>query len=348
MTFLLDCYSTNATVTKIRAIHGKMFNRENYHIMVSMRSVSEITEYLKRSSRFKEVLRDVDPNTIHRGFLEDLLKKSNFETYVKLCSFQGLDKLPFYNFLIEKSECEQLLNLVNALNSGLDKKFIGELPGYVIKHSDLDMLALSKTADFDDLLSKLKGTPYLKVLRSVKRGEDGKADYTDCELKLRTNYYRWLLENIEKSFSGSDVSELKKLIFSEVDIINIINAYRLKAFFGYNAQQIKESQLPFTRIGKAQMNRYYESDTPEEMIQRLEKMIYGRHFQGDYEHIETKVNLCTYHLMEHTVARSTSAPVSLYAFMKLCDIEVGNIVHIIEGVRYDVDPAMLEGKLIIC
>lgn len=52
--------------------------------------------------------------------------------------------------------------------------------------------------------------------------------------------------------------------------------------------------------------------------------------------------------MQHTVAASTSAPVTIYAFMKLCDIEVGNIVHIIEGVRYDVDPAMLEGKLIIC
>lgn len=345
---MLDNYSTNATVTKIRAIHGTMLKRGNYHEMVSMRSVPEIAGYLRKSPRFREVLRDVDPNTVHRGFLESLLNKANFDTYVRLCSFQGLDKVPFFNFIIQKRECEQLLNLVNAVNSGLDRKFIEELPGYVIRHSELDLLSLSGASDFDDILYKLKGTPYYKVMCSVRRSEDGKADYTDCELKLRTFYYKRLIGYLEKDFCASDERELKKLIFSEVDTINIINAYRLKAFFGYTPEQIKAGQLPFTKTGKGLMNRLYESDTPEEMISRLEKTVYGRGFQGEYEHIETKVNSYTYQLMKHTVFVSTSAPVAIYAFMKLCDIEVNNIVHIIEGVRYDVDPAMLEGKLIIC
>ena len=345
---MLESYSTNATVTKIRAIHGTMLKRENYHEMVSMRSVPEVAEYLRKSPRFREVLGDIDPNTVHRGFLESLLSKANFDTYARLCRFQGLDKLPFYNFIIQKKECEQLLNLVNALNSGLDRKFLEELPGYVIRHSELDMLSLSNAADFKELMSRLKGTPYYKVMASVKLNEDGKADYTDCELKLRTFYYKRLLGYVEKDFYSSDEKKLRKLIFSEIDIINIINAYRLKAFFGYTPDQIKSSQLPFTGAGKNRMNRLYESDTPEEMISRIEKMTYGRSFQGEYEHIETKINSYAYQLMQHTVAASTSAPVTIYAFMKLCDIEVGNIVHIIEGVRYDVDPAMLEGKLIIC
>lgn len=345
---MLDCYSTNATVAKIRAIRGKMFGRGDYHEMVARRSVSEVAEYLKKSPRFKEVMHDIDPNTVHRGFLENLLNKSNFDMYARLCRFQGLDKIPFYNFLIQKRECEQLLNLVNALNSGLDKKFVEELPGYVIRHSRLNMLELLKASDFDDLISKLKGTYFYKALKKVKRTDDGKADYTDCELKLRTAYYEKILEEIDGDFSGADFKELKKLIYSEVDIINIINAYRLKAYFGYSCEQIKAVMLPFTRIGKGRMNRLYESDTPEEMISRIEKTIYGIGFQGDYEHIETRVNSYAYRLMQHTVSRSTSAPVVIYAFMKLCDIEVNNIVHIIEGVRYDVDPAMLEGKLIIC
>lgn len=345
---MLENYSTNATVTKIRAIHGTMLKRGNYHEMVSMRSVPEIAGYLRKSPRFREVLRDVDPNTVHRGFLDSLLNKANFDTYVRLCSFQGLDKVPFFNFIIQKRECEQLLNLVNAVNSGLDRKFIEELPGYVIRHSELDLLSLSGASDFDDILYKLKGTPYYKVMCSVRRSEDGRADYTDCELKLRTFYYKRLIGYLEKDFCASDERELKKLIFSEVDTINIINAYRLKAFFGYTPEQIKAGQLPFTKTGKGRMNRLYESDTPEEMISRLEKTVYGRGFQGEYEHIETKVNSYTYQLMKHTVSVSTSAPVVIYAFMKLCDIEVNNIVHIIEGVRYDVDPAMLEGKLIIC
>ncbi len=292
-------------------------------------------------------MRDIDPNTVHRGLLESLLNKSNFEAYTRLCRFQELDKQPFYDFLIRKRECQQLIKLVNAMNSGLDRHFIEELPGYLIRHSHLDLLKLATAENFDELLSGLKGTKYFKALKKVKRLDDGNIDATDCELKLRIFYYESLFEDIEKSLSDSDGRELKKIILTETDIINIINAYRMKAYFGMNGEQIRSAQLPFTRIGKNAMNSLYQCETPDEMIGRLEKTVYGRQFQGDYEHIETKVNLYIYHLMKHTVSRTTSAPVAIYAFMRLCDIEVSNIVHIIEGVRYGVEPAMIE-KLIVC
>ena len=50
--------------------------------------------------------------------------------------------------------------------------------------------------------------------------------------------------------------------------------------------------------------------------------------------------------MKHTLTRTTSAPVALYSFMYICDNEVRNIVRVIEGVRYDVDPAVLYELLI--
>lgn len=345
---MLEGFSSNATVAKIRSVHGKMLTAENYHEMISRRSVAEVAEYVKRCPRFKETMRDVDANTVHRGFLETLLRKADFDTYARLCSFQGLDKTPFYNFIIRRLEFEQLLNLVNAVNSGLDRKFIDELPGYVIRHSQLDLLKLSQAGDFGEILSALKGTPYLKVMKSVRVLENGKADFTDCELKLRSFYYKRLISAAEKDLSGADAAEIKKIVCTETDIINIINAYRLKAYFGYSPQQIKARQLPFTRLGKHAMDRLYESETPQELIERLEKTVYGRFFQGDYEHIETKVNLYICRLMEHTVACTTSAPVAIYAFMRLCRIETENIIHIIEGVRYDVDPAVIEKLIVNC
>ncbi len=345
---MLDGYSTNATVAKIRAIHGNMFKCENYHEMLSRRSVAEEAEYLKKAPRFKEALQDVDPSTIHRGLLESLVKKANVDLYKKLCDFQGIDKVEFFKYPFYKRELEQILNLINDMNSDLDNRFIGDLPGYVLKYSNLDMLALSKAENFQELLKILVKSKRYRVLNTVEVSDDGKVDLSECELKLRTYYYQSLLDCVEKGLTAEDAAELKKLILTEVDIINIINAYRLKAFFGYSSEQIKQTMLPFTRIGKNRINHIYESETADEMISRLEKTIYFRNFKGDFVHIENKVNAYIFQIMRSTVARSISAPVVLYAFIRLCDIEVNNIIHIIEGVRYDINKAEIEGKMIIC
>ena len=88
---MLDSWSANGTVAKIKYIHGRMFTKENYHEMLMRRTVPEAADYLAHSARYKDAFRDVDPNTVHRGFVEALLQRENFNTYMRLCRFQELD-----------------------------------------------------------------------------------------------------------------------------------------------------------------------------------------------------------------------------------------------------------------
>ncbi|MGN0601612.1 MAG: V0D/AC39 family V-type ATPase subunit [Oscillospiraceae bacterium] len=344
---MLDGYSTNATVAKIHAVHGKMLTKENYHEMTGKRSVAELAEYLKKSPRFKEALADIDPNTIHRGFLEELLKKSNFDIYVRLCKFQRLDSTPFYNFLIQKIEVEQIIEAVNRINTHVVNDSIANVPMYARKRSKLDLLKLGAVDSEEQLREVLKGTPYDKLLSKLPVDENGGIDYGECERLLITFYYSRLIKYVEDNFLNKDVQQLKKIIFAEVDVINIVNAYRKKAFFGYNAQQIKAEEIPFTRIGKRRMNSLYEKETAEQMLEMLKKMSYGKDEFVSDEYIEIRFQTFLCSMMKHVVARSCSAPVVIYAFMKLCDIEVKNIIHIIEGIRYEVDPAYIEKNLIV-
>ena len=52
--------------------------------------------------------------------------------------------------------------------------------------------------------------------------------------------------------------------------------------------------------------------------------------------------------LEHQIYRSFNAPVVLYAFTQLCSYETSNIIHIIEGIRYGVDPSYIENNILIC
>ena len=85
---MLDSWSANGTVAKIKYIHGRMFTKENYHEMLMRRTVPEAADYLAHSARYKDAFRDVDPNTVHRGFVEALLQRENFNTYMETIGIQ--------------------------------------------------------------------------------------------------------------------------------------------------------------------------------------------------------------------------------------------------------------------
>ncbi|WP_294472404.1 V-type ATPase subunit [uncultured Ruminococcus sp.] len=342
---MLDNYSSNATTAKIRAKYAQLFTLDEYRDMAALRSVPEAAEFISRSSRFREAFTEVDPNTIHRGYLEELLYRENFETYIRLCKFQGLDKVPFFGFLIRRSEIECILSIINRINSSLDRTYLSDLPGYLIKYLSIPVMELSNSQTYEELVAGLKGTRYGRLLGRVPVREDGNADYTECELRLRTDYYAELLEQADKEFGGAVSDELKTMILREIDCRNIINAYRMKAYFGFEPDEIKRRSLKFYGIGKKNMERLYEAADAEVMMDMVNHTIYGKN-SPDTDNIEVEINSVKIRRLRHYLTGSTYAPVSLYAFIQLCDIDVSNLVTIIEGIRYGVEAAAIEAQLI--
>ena len=343
---MLEKYSTNAIAAKIRSVYGKMLTMDSFREMVSKRSVAEVADHLAHTARYGDRLRDIDPNTVHRELLEQLLEEQNYFLYRRLIEFSGLEDRPFYDFLLKRHECRQMINLVNAVSCGLQLSFVQSLPPFLIEGSKLDLLSLARCKSIDELTAALKGTRYHKLFLKFQRTPEGKVDFTDAEIRLRTDLYEGLLRDVKESGFGSDGDELLDMIRSEIDVINIINAYRLKAFFGYSPDEIRKVMLPFTRMGKTGMNRLYDCPDEEKMRAVIANSPYGRYMTAEDEDVEPPLRKRTLTTMKHALARSGSAPVSLYAFMYICENELRNIVRVIEGVRYDVDPAMIYKLLI--
>ena len=343
---MLDGYSTNAMVAKIRSIYGKMLTREDLRELVAKRSVAEVADHLSQTARFAEAMRDIDPNTIHRGMLERVLAEYNFNTYMRLTSFQGLENKPFYDFLINRCDVRELISLVNAVNNGLQESFVNAVPGYILKNSKLRFMMLAKCRTIDELTEALKGTKYYKVFKGFKRTEDGKAFFTDAEVKLRTFFYEELMLAISDSFFGKEEDELTDLVKTEIDNRNIINSYRLKAYFRYTPDEIRKTLLPFSKQGRHMMNKLYDAEDPAGMLVQLRKMPGGRFITEDMDSVESSLGQRMLATMRHVIAKTNSAPTALYAFEYICDTELKNIIRIIEGVRYDADPAYINKLLI--
>lgn len=338
----------NATIAKIMAIYGKRITPYDYSELMNKKSVADIAEYLKKNTYYSNLLSSVDTRTIHRGTLENMLKRSIFEKYIKITSFENISKQEFYNYKIIQTEIDEILRCIRHINAKSDK-LIADIPIYMNELTSFDLIELAKVSNFESLLDFLKKTPYYDVLRQIDVDKNGRVDVTRCETVLRTYYITRLKKSLD--FNPNDVKQFTVMLESDIDLINIINAYRLKTFFDESEDTIEKDMLPFYgHISLQKQFDIYSAPTSEEFINRFAKSCYGKQMlQHNYSinDLEQSVQRLRYHNVKRMLKLSVSAPLSVYAFMFLLEIEVKNLISIIEGIRYGVEPNRIASLIIM-
>lgn len=338
----------NATVAKIMAIYGKRIKPQDYTELMNKQNVSEVAEYLKRNTHYSQLLSSIDTNTVHRGMLENLLRRSVFETYMRITGFEHISKQEFYNYKILQTEINEILRCIRFINAG-SQKLIADVPIYINHLTSFDLLELAKITDFKELLTFLKKTPYYDVLKQVHLGRDGLVDVTKCETLLRSYYIERLKSSLH--FKKSDVEQFVMFLESDIDFINIINAYRLTAFFEASEEEIEKDMLPFYgKLSEAKQKEIYSAPNSEEFIKRFSKTYYGKQMieNGyDINSLEQSAQRMRYKYAKLMLKRSSSAPVSVYSFIFLLEIEVQNLISIIEGIRYGIEVNKIASLIIM-
>lgn len=337
----------NATVAKIMAIYGKRLKPQDYTEMMNRQSVSDVADYLKKNTYYGKLLASIDTNTIHRGMLENLLRRSVFETYMKITGFEHISKQRFYNYKIIQTEIDEILRCIRCINAG-SAKLIQDVPVYINHLTSFDLLELAKINDFTGLLEFIRKTPYYDILKDISPDEDGKVDVTKCETLLRTYYINMLRNSAD--FRSSDSKQFISFLETEIDLINIINSYRLTAYFDASEDDIEKDMLTIHgRITDERHREIYGAPNAEEFIRRFAKTYYGKQMLRngyDIANIEQSARRLRHKYARSILRRSGSAPLSVYAFIFLRETEVQNIISIIEGIRYGVESNKIASLII--
>ncbi len=329
----------NATITKIRAIHGKMLISEDYKALSAKRSIAEVAQFLQSHRRFEAALSDIDPNTVNRDYLEELLQRLNFEMFLRLRDFQHLKHIGFYNSTCERYELEQLLSLIGTVGRGEKYDFVKTLPAFFLPETELDFLDMSKSESFAELCERLEKTKYSRLAEELKSACGDVPDILTAEVCVRSFFYRRLFKSIKDELPKAEAEILSDEIKRDIDMRNIVNAYRLKTYFDMSADELKKKSLPFSKMSRARIERLYECESGEKMLQFLPE--YKKAGSQPFEFVETVMSQIRLKRAKKLM-RYQSLPLVFYAFMEICDIEADNITHIIEGIRYGLKPDKIE------
>ena len=342
-------HASNAVIAKARAVCGNSLKADDYTQMASKENVAGVCAYLKQTERYGKVLASVNAQTVHRGQLESMLRRSVFDIFERFHTFDHTESRMFFKYIVMELELEQILAALQSVASGVSMNYIAALPMFLTKHSQIDLAALGLAENFVEAAEILRGTVYEKTVcpALVEAESTGHLNVCDIERRLYTEYYLKMLKTVENNYKGAEKKELKRLILGSIDMKNVVTLFRYTRLFGTESQDAKEAMIPFRRrLSDEVIERLAAQSDISKIAAELDGIGYGLHSEipATVEVLTEKLNT---EYMRKLMRLSQSSSVVYFAFMELMEVEFKNIKTIIEGIRYNLDGSAILEMLVV-
>lgn len=339
-------YASNAIFSKARAMYGKRLKENDYAKLLSCNTVPEILTCLKSNAKYSHLLSKLSESNIHRGELEEVLRRQLFQDYESLCRYEITVGEDFAQYTIMKAEIDQIMKYLILLSGGTPHEFYSTLPKYFLKISSVNLAAMSNAETYDEFLGVLGKSVYAKLLAPFKPKSGENINLADIENALSTHMFKKVYEIIDKT-SGAERQDLKKMFDTNIDLRNFTRILRLKKYYGLEPDEIRKQLLPFGSLKERQLTALCNSQDTKELFSIMQQTVPGRIIPKlEYNFTCEIPHRALYEESYKRMYFSVNPSVVLVAYYTLAETETDNIIHIIEGVRYKVEPEKVKSLLI--
>lgn len=341
-------YASNAITAKARTMYGKRLTAKDYASLLSCSTVAEVLSYLKGHTKYAPLLNNVSERNVHRGQLELILRQQLFYDFAALCRYEISAGEHFSQYIIMRTGIEQIMHFLMLYSSGRAEEYLYVLPTYFDSHTTIDLKALSKARTYDEFLDALGTHSKFRAILSGFRPKDGEPpDMPAIENALYTYLYETVFEIIDQYTKGKQKQELRHIFTSHIDLTNFVRILRLKKYYHLDSDKIKAQLLPFGTLRDAQLDAMCSAESSKEVFSIMESTPAGRAISKmEYNYAGEISERGKYNLGRKNIHFSNYPTVVLMSYIFLEEEELSNVINIIEGVRYKVDPDTIKNLLI--
>jgi V/A-type H+-transporting ATPase subunit C len=344
---MLSGMSSNAVLARARTRFGRRLTEQNFTDLLVAKSTQEVAYYLKNRTYYNDILSDYNESELSRSQLETLLKQSLFEDCASLGRYGSSVGEHMSDYLIRRSEIEQIMHSLVVLNSGKTEGYTVYMPDYLLAKTRIDVEALGHMKTFDHLIEALGKTPYAKIVEKF-RPEDGELlDYTGIENALYTYLYNDVYQMINKYYKGDAANQLREIFNSYLDLDNYVRIVRMKTFYDAPPEVIRGVLLPFSTIKKDNMEKLVKARDVQEVHELMAKTRPGKRYLKGKEFGEDIPLEVQYDICRRNIHFSTHASVVMLSYIFVKQAEISDITNILEGIRYGLPASKIAELLTI-
>ncbi len=341
-------FASNAIISKAKSIYGKSIKPSDYESLLKMKSVPEVAQFLRNQKNYADILQDAQVDSIHRGELEELIKKNQFNHTIRLIKFVKVKDIEFFEINLLKREIDIILEIIRSIISNDYSSQIADIPSYMKKHATFDIFLASQASTMNEFLSSIKRTPYSDVLTKYANVINKDIDYVSIERDLELYYFEEIFRRIAQNYKGKLKKDLDTIYLTKIELGNITKIYRLKKFYHADISSIKLALIhKYSRISEKKMDELISLPNPDLILSYLRQSEFQTFIDNsEYIYVEYYADRIKYNLAKRFMYFTNSVPKIYAAFLLLCDIEVQNLINIIEGIRYQLSEAEIRKMLI--
>ena len=340
--------SANAVLAKMRAKYGKRLSSKDYSNLLACKSVAEVVTYLKNNTYYDSVLRTVNERDVHRGRLEMILRQKLFDDFYSLCRYMKGTGEYFAEYLIERDEIEQMIRFLTLLSSDSPDEYIFTMPSFFARHTSVDLAALSRARDYDSFFAVLNGTRYARTVERFRPKKGDRVSIPELETELYRRCYDHLYDSIERFSSGAEKKALLSMFDSIMDIMNFVRVFRLKKFYKESPDVIKRYLFDHGTLRQQTIDKMCAAESGSGIFDAVKGTKLGRSIEKmKFVYAGQIQEVGIYGITKRNIHFSTYPIVGMLSYVFVMQQEYSNIVSIIEGVRYGVDPEKLDSIVIV-
>lgn len=339
--------SAQAISAKARAMYGRCLTRQDFQNLLGCHSVVEVASYLKTHTHYAAVLTDINESTVHRGYLEAVLRRKLFSDYESLMHYDRSMNRRLSDYYIRKSEVEQILHCLHLMRAGRQQDFLFSVPAFLTKSTRLDLKRMAVAQDLEELIQAMRYTPYAAILQRFMPCPVKQLPMTAVENALICYQYDTLFEEID-GLSRGQRQEMHRLFGVQADAINVSRIRRMKKYFHMTPDQIRPNLLSVSgNISPALLQRMVEAETDERVMELFFSTAGKWVDEAQRTHLDDLPMRLPYFVARRYMHFSTYPLVVFASYIIITEIELDDLINIIEGIRYGLPPADIQAMLVL-
>lgn len=341
---ILD-YKLNAIMAKARAMYGQRLTGEDYGNLVSCTSLTELVAYLRSRTAYAEDFADFSAAKAEAGYIEFAIRKRAYTQFSNLCHYEMTLGEDFSNYFVVNEEVRQILSCIKSILLGNSEKYIMNMPSFYERSFHFDVKALMGVRSLEQLGELLDGTPYKKI---IDKGIADNFSFIDYECSLVNYFNKYEYELIKKNCKGKEKQQIMALLSEKADLQFIDKIYRLKKYFPSDKALLSVmAPSELTAFSEKQIKAFINAEDEKEVLELLSKTAYRKyaHQMRESFYIEQAINRIQYEKNRRLLRFSTDPNTVMFCFMFLVENEVSNLVHIIEGIKYNATQEQISAML---
>ncbi len=333
--------------TKIKTMEGSLLKNQDYIKLLEKDSVASIYEYLKEHTAYSEILSDVDPEKLHRGTLEAVLKQNMIYNIDKIIHFYSGEYKRFITTFYAKYEIDELKKIARAIFNKEDlQKYKNSV--FIGKYSGIDTNKLFDAKQISDIIYSFEGSEFYNYLIPLV-DNNIEENLFRFEMILDLSYYTMLKRQWAK-LSKQDIKVLEHAQGLIADLLNLQWIYRGIKFYKMQPEVLLNYTIHlWHRLNYGTIKKLCYCPSLEEFFKLAQQTKYSFLFKNDGTtdiFMERRLDRHIYFELKNMVRTYGMSIITTFAYILFLEFEVRDIIAIIEAIRYKL-PANEASKYMI-